>query len=249
LGSTTGWETEGAWVDGQWYYNVTWVPSPHFWINGTSMIRGIDMWPYDLVAGEGYWMEGVQILDKRVGAMVGGNLTNTYMNMNGTWVEVTGRINVTRHEDPDPSKAVTSSGTYFNEMITFGLDRTDSGYNPDMNPGLSIDTYSPTDFNNSWAPQQSRLIALSSNRGVLTKLLDPSRLDLLKTEPITLRGSVHSRLNGTTGLWDSSAVDDEIKQVQMEITEDGYLYNTILVDDQMFVMDSFGVEVFIEPRS
>jgi hypothetical protein len=33
----------------------------------------------------------------------------------------------------------------------------------------------------------------------------------------------------------------------MELTEDGYLYNTILSDNQMFVMDSFGVEAFIEP--
>ena len=56
-------------------------------------------------------------------------------------------------------------------------------------------------------------------------------------------------MNGTVGVYDSNTVDDEIKQVQLELTEDGYVYNTILSDDQMFVMDAFGVEVFIEPRS
>ena len=41
----------------------------------------------------------------------------------------------------------------------------------------------------------------------------------------------------------------ELKPIQLEITEDRYIYNTILSEDQMFVTDSFGVEVFIEPRS
>ena len=79
--------------------------------------------------------------------------------------------------------------------------------------------------------------------------LDDAKLELLETEPITFRGVVHSYLNGTVGVYDSNSVDDEVKQVQLELTEDGYLYNVILADDEMFVMDSFGVEAFIEPRS
>ena len=79
--------------------------------------------------------------------------------------------------------------------------------------------------------------------------LEPSKIEQLKTEPITFRGSVHSQLSGTVGIYDTNSVDDEIKQVQLELTEDGYLYNSILSDDQMFVMDSYGIEVFIQPRN
>jgi len=176
--------------------------------------------------------------------------------MNGTWVDVTGRITWLEDDgsvvsinperlDTHTSKAVTSSGSFFSEKKFFGPGSFAGG----DGIGLSTTTSAPIEFNNLWAPQQSRLIALSSNRQVLSRLLESSKLEQLKTEPITFRGSVHSRLNGTVGVYDSSSVDDEIKQVQLELTENGYLYNTILSDDQMFVMDSFGVEVFIEPRS
>jgi len=253
--SSKGWDAKGAWVDGKWY-NLTWVPHNHFWMNCSAIIHGEEMWSEDLPMGEGYWMEGVQLMDKAVG----GTVTNMYMNMNGTWIDVTGRVtwlddngNVVdinpERLDTHTSTAVTGSGTYFGEMLTFGIDQTNSVYDPDMDPGLSVTTYAPIEFNNLWAPHQSRLIALSGNRQVLAKLLDSSKIEQLKTEPVTFRGSVHSRLNDTVGVYDSNSVDDEIKQVQLELTEDGYLYNIILSEDQMFVMDSFGVEVFIEPRS
>ena len=245
--SSLGWEAKGAWVDGEWY-NLTWVPFPGFYLYGEAI--GTD----ELMEGEGYWMEGVQLKDK----CVGGTVTNMYMNMNGTWVDVTSRItwlddndNVIdinpERLDTHTSTAVTGSGSFFGEMKLFGPggNSTDDEELP-----LSItSTRAPVDFNNLWAPHQSRLIALSANRNIFSMFLETSKIEQLKTEPITFRGSVHSQLNGTIGIYDSWAVDDEIKHVQLEITEDGYLYNTILSDDQMFVMDSFGVEVFIEPRS
>jgi hypothetical protein len=248
--SIHGWDAEGAWVDGEWY-NLTWVPHECFWMNGSAMIKGSEIGE-GVKLGEGYWMEGVQLMDKAVG----GTVTNMYMNMNGTWVDVTGRVTWLDNDgnvvdinperlDTHTSTAVTGSGSLFSEMKLFG--NVFGG--EDDSPGLSTTTIAPIKFNNLWAPHQSRLIALSSNRQVLSRLLEPSKIEHLKTEPITFRGSVHSQLNGTVGVYDSWAVDDEIKQVQLEITEDGYLYNAILSDDQMFVMDSFGVEVFIEPRN
>ena len=83
--------------------------------------------------GEGYWMEGVQLMDKAAD----GTVTNMYMNMNGTWVDVTGRITWLDYDgnvvdinperlDSHTSKAVTGSGTYFAEMLTFGIDQTNS---------------------------------------------------------------------------------------------------------------------------
>jgi len=250
--SSLGWESKGAWVDGKWY-NLTWVPHSNFWMNASSLIHGREMGDFPVI-GEGYWMEGVQLLDKAVG----GTVTNMYMNMNGTWVDVTGRItwlddngNVVdinpERLETHTSKAVTGSGSFFGETKMFGPG---SSSTDDEEVPLSVtNTRAPIEFNNLWAPHQSRLIAFSADRKVLSMFLETSKLEQLKTEPITFRGSVHSQLNGTVGVYDSWAVDDEIKQVQLELTEDGYLYNIILSDDQMFVMDSFGVEVFIEPRN
>jgi hypothetical protein len=79
--------------------------------------------------------------------------------------------------------------------------------------------------------------------------IDSSKLEHLKTELTSLRGVVHSYVKDTVGVYDSTAVDDQIKHVQFETTDDGYIYNAILSDDEMFVMDSFDVEVFIEPRN
>jgi len=249
--STSGWKAEGAWVDGEWY-NLTWVPHEYFWMNCSIIVNGKEMGE-GVTLGEGYWMEGVQLMDKHVG----GKLSNIYMNMNGTWVDVTGRIewldyngNVidTSPERMDFSTAVTGSGTFFGEMKFFSAGGNTTDDEEEI-PFSIISTRAPTDFNNLWAPHQSRLIALSADRKILNVYLESSKLEQLKTEPTTFRGSVHSYLNGTIGVYDSNSVDDEIKQVHLKITEDGYLYNAILSDDQMFVMDSFGVEVFIEPRN
>lgn len=75
------WEAEGAWVDGKWY-NITWT-------NGTNP------WAPKIVnlpTASPHWMEGVQIHDE----YSRGKLNKTYLNMNGTWTEVTGRITVDR---------------------------------------------------------------------------------------------------------------------------------------------------------
>ncbi len=254
--SSSGWEAAGAWVDGEWY-NLTWVPHSNFWINCISLIYGREMWGDGLSVGEGYWMEGVQIMDKSVG----GILTTTYMNMNGTWVDVTDRINVTRMEEPDINAAVSVKGAFFSEMKFLGragissnaMIVTKDGEVTEVTDAeilhASITTNVTEGFSNLWAPHQSRLIAISTNRRILSQIVEPSRLELLATGPIAFRLRVHHRLNGTLGIYESSSFSDEIKPVQMEITEDGYLYNLILSDDQMFVMDSFGVEVFIEPRN
>jgi len=246
---SVGWEAEGAWVDGKWY-NLTWIPAG--WREPT---------------GEGYWMEGVQLKDKAVS----GTVTNMYINMNGTWVDVTGRIqwldnngNVVDTMLPERVHfSATMSGIFFSEMkflchAAIGSNTeyavSDDGEVVEVIEDTetlhsSITTNVTEGFSNLWAPHQSRLIAISTNRRILSEFVEQSKLEQLETTPISLRVSVHHRLNGTLGVCDSSSDSDEIKQVQLEITEDGYLYNTILSDNQMFVMDSFGVEVFIEPRN
>ena len=41
----------------------------------------------------------------------------------------------------------------------------------------------------------------------------------------------------------------ELKEVQVAKTADGYLYNIVLGENQIFQPDPFNVEVFIKPRS
>ncbi len=91
-------DAPGAWVDGK-YYNLTWVnvPSPSFDENG-KLVQG----PFKLI--EPYWMQGVQVFDK----YVNGNVTATYLNMNGTWTNVTGHIEVAR---PPSGSSYSSAGT------------------------------------------------------------------------------------------------------------------------------------------
>ncbi|PVX23349.1 MAG: hypothetical protein CW716_12400 [Candidatus Bathyarchaeum sp.] len=240
----SGWEAEGAWVDGIWY-NVTWVPHNNFWINCTSIIQGQDMWGEDSPEGEGYWMEGVQIMDKREGGILG-TITSTYMNMNGTWVDVTGRINVTRPEEADPKDLVTVSEPLFSEMKCL-IPGTSSGMENWVLDGITTNT--DADFNKRWLAGESRLIAITNNRSILTSILSPSKLELVKTEPVSIKLRAHHRINGTLGIIDTYSFTTKIKSVQFETTPQGYLYNTVLSDDQMFMMDEFGAEVFIEPRN
>ena len=250
--SSLGWNAEGAWVDGVWY-NLTWVSPKQFWKDGSPYFEGAQTWEH-VTIDEGYWMEGVQLKDKAVG----GNVTNIYLNMNGTWVDVTGRVAWLDNDgniiDINPerlpshtSQAVTSWGTFFGERNLFSAGGRSTA--SEKLPFVIISTGVPANFDNLWAPHQSRLIVLSADRKIFNMFLDDAKLELLETEPITFRGVVHSYLNGTVGVYDSNSVDDEVKEVQLELTEDGYLYNVILADDEMFVMDSFGVEAFIEPRS
>ena len=220
-----GWNAEGAWVDGKWY-NLTWVPNKEGFYG-----------PFE-PDSEGYWTEGVQIYELYVNY----ELAYTRMNMNGTWVDVTGRIDVTRPVGWPPTEPVTD-GTIFSEIKFL---RGGTFFNPEV-AGLQVPTGVPFDFDECWAPHQSRLIALTDARSVPSKYFEPSKLELLETAKTSFYTSVTGHLNTST-IWDSSAVTEETTQVQLETTENGYLYST-LPEDQMFVMDSFGVEVFIEPRN
>ena len=103
--------------------------------------------------------------------------------MNGTWVDVTGRISWLDNDgnivDINPerlpsqtSNVVTVSRTYFGQSLTFGMGQSTSSYDPTTDLRASIDIRVPIEFNNLWAPHQSRLIALSSNRKVLSNLLE-----------------------------------------------------------------------------
>jgi hypothetical protein len=218
---------EGVWLDGEWV-NVTRFPSRQL-DNGTWI--------------DAYLQEGVYV---RYGYS-NGELTSNSMYIDGSWVDVTGRINVTLNEDA--KIMVLTSG---NLVSQFYLFQSRGEYNaPDDNSDSFFPTIiwsGPEDFNNTWAPHQSRLIALTGTEIFCM----PDGIEALKIGTMFIRAEVSNHL--TNPFYNGTRVDtwstaEEIKQIQLELTDDGYIYNTILSDDQMFVMDSFGVEVFIQPRN
>jgi len=82
--SGTGGTAEGAFVDGKWY-NLTWVNGTYpFFDSEGNMCES----PFPVTEEIGYWMEGIQLYRR----YVNGNLSEIYLNMNGTWTDVTGRI-------------------------------------------------------------------------------------------------------------------------------------------------------------
>ena len=249
---------DGVWLDGEWI-NVTWVPEgglDAIWgrnedgfsfglysfyeqvisdLNLTVHSGGFGSSSY-IIEGENFWMEGVPIQEY----IYNNEVVATFMYTNGTWMNVTGRV-----EAEEPEQYVSVTNFLLDQTINF-VETPESNY---PQSGIS-NVYSGTDgFNNTWAPHQSRLILL---KGTVDVGAFWEGLESLKEGEITLYTGAFNYVlsdpvNGT--YFDTYSSATELKQIQLEITEDGYLYNTILSDDQVFVMDSFGVEVFIEPRN
>jgi hypothetical protein len=221
------WWAEGAWLDGEWV-NVTRFPSTQL-ENGTMI--------------EGYLQEGVYLQDEYSNA--DNSLFRTQMYIDGSWVDVTGRINVTRNDDQNYYIAIRSD---FLASSHYTFIRKQDNYNAtEIEPFSWKNIWSGDgDFDNTWAPHQSRLIAFTGTQ-ILTKSADG--LKVLKTGNLTIHAMIRNYIPFNDTALDTLSWAKELKPIQLEITEDGYLYNAILSDDQMFVMDSFGVEVFIEPRS
>jgi hypothetical protein len=238
--SMVGWTAEGAWVDGKWY-NITWTNGgyPHVDQSGNIITTSSS----DSTANE-RWIEGVQIVDK----YIGDKLATTYINMNGTWTDVTGQITVSRPDENPFTNAVTMKGTFINEKRYFGNSTTSS--NKDET-GPYHTTVTPQEFNGTWAPYESRLIVLSANRTVLSQFFGTTAaLDLLKSGEIAMHTVIQgSRVGSPTTLGDTSAIAKEIKQVRVGATAQGYLYNVVLDKNHLFRVDSSGAEAFVTSAS
>ncbi len=166
------------------------------------------------------------------------------MYIDGSWVDVTGRINVTRN---DHFKIWVSMKSDVLVSSSHSFQRRYKSYNAtdDISFFITPIWSGPGDFN-TCAPHQSRLIALTGTE-ILKKSADG--IKALKTGSLTIYTGIRNDSPFNVPLFDTWSSTEELKPIQLEITEDGYIYNTILSEDQMFVTDSFGVEVFIEPRS
>lgn len=242
----SGWEAEGVRVDGVWY-NVSWVDGnyPHFDENGTMTES-----PFPAPSSLGHWMEGVQLYE----ITIHNNLDTTtriYLNMNGTWTDVTGKITVDRPE----GQSYTMSGTVAGHNIFFQPDENSTlndhsfGYCSTKNIWVGEDA-----FDNLFAPGQSRLIVVTGSWEVRKTWANVNPVEVLETGSLWLKTNTHNSLDMNPDLGDNTFLDTwsdatVIQQIILTKIGNSYIYNKALSDNQMFQLDQYGAEAFITQRS
>jgi hypothetical protein len=193
-GGSFGTHVEGLWLDDEWL-NVTWIPGTHpdglgnvmtpTWGSGDT-VRYMNSLPTvipnlpDNASETGYWLEGVPIKQYHYFNSSANKLTLwDTIYVNGTWVNVTGRIRI-----ENPVSSVLSYGTLLEATTRFWPRTSFSGTLP-SNDSISqnfIIWSGNGDFNNTWAPHQSRLIQMTGT--VTGKQRNPQHHHFKKHQPL-----------------------------------------------------------------
>ncbi len=250
---------EGVWLDGKWY-NVTWVDGSWPSIDSAGKLVSTPR-----SSANGRWMEGAQ-LEK---VYVNDTLTAIYMNMNGTWVDVTGRITLpyittNSYTNISIGTTVIQEHHLFVSPISNNITAIQTSYplnstvmDANMTPTVQIFGFTNKYtwvgdgfFNNTWAPHQSRLILLS---GIL-EVRQPytytiNALDVLKTGNLSLATQIMDYVDNiklvNNTFTDTMAYAEEFKQIQLTQIGDSYIYNNLLSGNQTLQPDQWASEVFV----
>ena len=268
-----GAEAKGAWVDGVWY-NVTWVDSyPFFDANGTMTQSPFPQ------GTSGYWIEGVQIYQRTSHIEGGATITSTYMNMNGTWTDVTGRITVDLPQDGptysmrgpvadqqifyqkvDPDGGgmhvdTTEINGTKTTVITYGNQDTSQGYISTKTINTGTDA-----FDNHFAPGDSRLIMVYGSWNVTTDWVSMNGngfinpVQVIQSGNVQIKTTMHTVVDVNPVLGNNTFMDTwsdatVIRQLTLTQLGDSYIYNAALGSNQQFRLDQFGAEAFITSGS
>lgn len=193
--------------------------------------------------GGNYWIEGIPlkeyIADHEVKA--------TIIYHNGTWIDVTERIEL--EERPF---------VFANDLL-MQVQTSFHGYNPNIEEdssspvGSYVDSSSVEgfnhkfiyDFDNIWEPNQSRLILLSGSMDI-DNSWKPD--ELLKDNDITIYTQLinyvpENIVNGVKV--NTVSTSTGLVTIQLQRIEESYLYNTILSGNQTSITDLPEVESFI----
>jgi hypothetical protein len=212
----------------------------------------------------GVWFEGVPIAEYYD---LKGNPLITEMYINGSWVDVTGRVTVDKMQP-----FMIASDMLVNNVLTVGAQPYENWSNATVGPITSLPrwgdwgngrTYSwlpfswgsyTNEFNNTWAPYESRLIMINNTQMFLFSLGDNhAGLDaLLQTGKLTLYASASNYLNNWSvngTYYNTASTATQTIQIQFEKTANGYVYNTILADNQTFQQGNSSIEVTVAPRT
>lgn len=255
--ASSGHPVPGLWLDNEWL-NVTWIPGSRSngtmqvmkspWGNMVAYVESLPTTAPDLPANAsetGFFIEGMLVKELSVYHAASKTATTwQIVYINGTWVNVTGRISV---EEPTVSiLELNVFGKAFTYFLPQQTNSTSSQSQSGMTTFKRILCSGIDDFDNTFAPRQSRLIQVTGYANV------SSYGDSIGTEEISFYTGTSSRIyeqpvNGT--FYDTQSDTDTLKTVTLTQIGNQYVYNQILGEDEVFVSDQWGVEVFIRPRS
>ncbi|MCL5876944.1 MAG: hypothetical protein M1540_03930 [Candidatus Bathyarchaeota archaeon] len=209
----------------------------------------------------GVWFEGIPITEYYDQY---GNPLVTEMYINGAWVDVTGRVTV---DNAQPMTTV--SNMLVNEVFTFGAQPY-ANMNSTVGPVTALPTwgnwgtgrtffwfpwdYGSQPFNSTFAPHESRLIAFNHTQPfiMMTEDSPPSNgIAALKSANLQLYASASNYItnwpvNGT--YYNTVSTTTQITMLQFEQTPNGYVFNAILDDNQVFQRGNSNYEVIVAPR-
>lgn len=201
----------------------------------------------DNASQTGYLMEGVPMKQYYYFNSTSNNLKLwDTIYVNGTWVNVTDRIRI-----ENPVTSVLEFGAVIKATAVFMPRNSYTGTQPPNN------TISQTffiwsgdnDFNNTWAPHQSRLIQMMGTVNVGSSEI----LNALTTGKINLYAAAYSYVydqpvDGT--FYDTSKLSNSLSTISLTKTSDGtYIYNNLLSSNQTLKLDQYGIEANIIPWS
>ncbi len=209
----------------------------------------------------GTWFEGVPIAEYYNQT---GTPLVTEMYVNGVWVDVTDRVMVSNTQP-----MITATNMLVNEVSTVGAQPYQN-MNSTVGPVTALPTWGDwgsgkafftfpwnwanQHFNNTFAPHESKLIAFNHTQFFILNPEDapPTKgIEALQTGNITIYASASNYLNNTpiNGTYQNTvSTANQITELHLEKTQNGYLYNKILAGNQTFQPIN-NLEVTIAPRN
>lgn len=262
----SGWDAKGAFVDGIWY-NLTWVGGKYPYFDGEGNLAQSPFPPYFL---EGYWMEGVQVYER----CTNGEVTATYLNMNGTWTDVTGRIVVDRPKSKD-GQGFTADGFVIDNWRAYqtpyvpdfavtvysGVNETQTSVEADNEPNVIVDylpheIYVPSGegyFDDYFEAGESRILLLEGVRKIDSVWGNNRTIDILNSGCVDLKVTVDSSADRdfvmeNNTMQDTWSITTELKTVELTKINNSYIYNLDLLETYDFTVDEWNAEVLLDPR-
>jgi hypothetical protein len=257
-GKSFGAIVEGIYLDGQWL-NETWIAGTNYPMNLFQIMNQkhisqtkIPTLPEN-ASETGTWIEGVPVAEyyEKTG------LTATQIYINGAWVDVTGRV-----QPSIPQPMVMANNTFADLILSSGTPIYRNVGNASAGPvthfpswNLEITTGIPyryaglNGFNSYWDPHESKLIVFSGTSTYVDSETTENIITALESGKIDLYGSYTSLItnkpiDGT--FYNTFSTATWLNSVPIERTDNGYLYNAILADNQVFQILPNGIEVLIQ---
>jgi hypothetical protein len=233
-----GGEAKGAWVDNI-YYNVTLtIPYPIIGSNGI-IIQEIQsgLTEEELYTYYYQWIEGVQYFKHTIKEDTSIN-TYTYLNRNGTWVDITGRVTIDETE-PEYSPTHIATGGFISRSTSY--------------LGSGSKASKDNEYDCFFAPGESRLLVVSGSLDIRSPWAEKhSPVDIIQSSIIQTLTQVSSYVDidpiGKNNTFIVTSADtSKIQELVLTQVGNSYIYNTVLSDNQTFEFDQYGFEVFIVP--